>query len=142
MFAVLLAMPHGELIALLAVCVASTVGAICSRETEAPATALAQALDLDMHDWWTPTAAGYFEHVSKAKALEAVGAFAPDQLTRLSKLKKADLASEAERLAAGTGWLPAMLCKAVPVSEGSGLATHPTSTGGDEDAVGSGDAID
>ena len=56
-----------------------------------------------------PTAARYFEHVSKAKALEAVTAGAPDQVTRLSKLKKGDLAKEAERLIAGTGWLPAML---------------------------------
>jgi ParB family chromosome partitioning protein len=109
MFAVLLAMSQTELIALLAVCIASTVGAIQSRETEAPASLLARALDLDMHAWWTPTAAGYFEYVSKAKALEAVAVFAPDQVTRLSKLKKGDLASEAERLAAGSGWLPAML---------------------------------
>lgn len=103
-------MPQTELIALLAVCVASTVGAIQSRETEAPASLLARALGLDMHTWWTPTATGYFEHVSKAKALEAVAVFAPDQVTRLSKLKKGDLASEAARLAAGSGWLPAMLC--------------------------------
>jgi len=109
MFAALLDMPASELIALLAVCVASTVGAICSRDTDTPALMLAQALYLDMHAWWTPTAAGYFEHVSKAKALEAVSVFAPDQVARLSKLKKGDLASEAERLVAGTGWLPAML---------------------------------
>lgn len=109
MFSVLLATPQAELIALLAVCVASTVGAIQARETEAPASLLARALDLDMHAWWTPTAAGYFEHVSKAKALEAVAVFAPDQVTRLSKLKKGDLACEAERLASGSGWLPAML---------------------------------
>ena len=112
MFAVLSAMPQSELIALLAVCVASTVGAFQSRESEAPASTLARALDLDMHVWWTPTAAGYFDHVSKTKALEAVGVFAPDQVTRLSKLKKGDLAAEAERLATGTGWLPAMLCAA------------------------------
>jgi ParB family chromosome partitioning protein len=112
MFNDLLAMPQSELLSLLAVCVASTVGAVCSRETETPAASLAQALGLDMHDWWTPTAAGYFEHVSKAKALEAVLVFAPEHVARLAKLKKGDLASEAERLAAGTGWLPAMLCKA------------------------------
>ena len=109
MFEVLLALPQSDLIGLLAVCVASTVGAIQSRESEFPAGLLARALDLDMHAWWTPTAAGYFEHVSKAKVLEAVEVFAPDQTTRLSKLKKGDLASEAERLAAGSGWLPAML---------------------------------
>ena len=110
MFAELLAMPQSELLSLLAVCVASTVTAICSRETETPASSLAQAIGLDMHAWWTPTAAGYFGHVSKAKAMEAVMAVAPDQVARLSKLKKGDLASEAERLVAGTGWLPAMLC--------------------------------
>ena len=110
MFAVLLAMPQTDLIALLGVCVASTIGAIQSREAEAPASLLARAFDLEMHAWWTPTAAGYFAHVSKAKALEAVAVFAPDQVTRLSKLKKGDLASEAGRLAAGSGWLPAMLC--------------------------------
>jgi len=114
MFAALLAMPQSELIALLAVCVASTVGAFQSRESEAPASLLARAVDLDMHAWWMPTAAGYFDHVSKAKALEAVSVFAPDQLTRLSKLKKADLAAEAERLSADKGWLPTMLCATLP----------------------------
>jgi ParB family transcriptional regulator, chromosome partitioning protein len=110
MFAELLAMPQSELLSLLAVCVAPTVEAVCSRESETPAASLAQAVGLDMHAWWTPTAAGYFEHVSKTKALEAVRAVAPDQVARLSKLKKGDLASEAERLVTGTGWLPAMLC--------------------------------
>jgi ParB family chromosome partitioning protein len=126
MFATLLAMPQGELISLLAVCVASTVGAFQSRESEAPASMLARALDLDMHAWWTPTAAGYFDHVSKAKALEAVSVFAPDQVTRLSKLKKGDLAAEAERLSVGKGWLPAMLC-ATPVGD---LATEGASKEG------------
>ena len=103
-------MPQSELLSLLAVCVASTVSAVCSRESERPAATLAEAVGLDMHAWWTPTAAGYFDHVSKAKALEAVMAVAPEQVTRLSKLKTGDLANEAERLVAGTGWLPAMLC--------------------------------
>lgn len=108
LFAELLAFPQQELLSLLAVCVACTVSALASQEGEIPATALAQAVKLDMHDWWTPTAAGYFEHVSKAKALEAVQVFAPDQVNRLGKLKKAEIASEAERLAVGTGWLPVM----------------------------------
>ena len=108
LFAELLAFPQQELLSLLAVCVASTVSALASQEGEIPATALAHAVNLDMHDWWTPTAAGYFEHVSKAKALEAVQVFAPDQVNRLGKLRKAEVASEAERLAAGAGWLPVM----------------------------------
>ena len=82
--------------------------------------------------WWTPTAAGYFEHVSKAKALEAVAVFAPDQVTRLSKLKKLDLASEAGRLAAGSGWLPAMLC-APSAPEGADAASPMNASSADED---------
>jgi len=108
LFAELLVLPQGELLSLLAVCVASTVSVLASREDELPAAALAKAVSLDMHDWWMPTAEGYFAHVSKAKALEAVLVFAPDHVTRLSKLKKAEIASEAERLATGTGWLPVM----------------------------------
>ncbi len=109
LFSELLAMPQTELLSLLAVCVASTVGAITSRDDAVPAQALAQAVGLDMRQWWTPTAAGYFAHVSKARCLEAVKAFAPDQVARLTKLKKQELASEAERVAAGSGWLPAIL---------------------------------
>jgi ParB family transcriptional regulator, chromosome partitioning protein len=45
--------------------------------------------------------------VSKAVILDGAWQFAPAHITRLSKLKKAGLASEAERLAAGTGWMAA-----------------------------------
>lgn len=98
-------MPQQELLSLLAVCVGFTVIAIASREDETPAAALAHAVGLDMHAWWTPTAAGYFDHVSKAKTLEGLQAFAPGEVNRLGRLKKAQISSEAERLAAGTGWL-------------------------------------
>lgn len=113
LFAELLALPQQELLSLLAVCVAATVSAVTPREDTLPASALAQAVGLDMHPWWTPTADGYFAHVSKAKAIEAVQVFAPEHAARLAKLKKNDLASEAERLAVGTGWLPVMLRAAV-----------------------------
>jgi len=105
------AMPMPELLSLLALCVGLTVNAMALREDETPASAIAQAVGLDMHDWWTPTAEGYFDHVSKARALEAVRVFAPDQVDRLSKLKKADISREAERLSAGSSWLPALLEK-------------------------------
>lgn len=114
LFAELLALPQQELLSLLAVCVATTVGAVTPREDTLPATALAQAVGLDMHPWWTPTAEGYFSHVSKAKAIEAVQAFAPEHAARLFKLKKNELVSEAERLAVGTGWLPVMLQAVTP----------------------------
>jgi len=108
LFAVLLAMSQDELVRLLAVCVASTVDVVSSREHDAPGNVLAQAVGLDMAAWWKPTAEGYFSHVSKAVILEAVQQFTPGQVSRLAKLKKADIASEAERLAEGTDWMPAM----------------------------------
>jgi len=109
LFAALLAMEQGELVKLLAVCVASTVDVVTHRATNPqPGAVLAQAVGLDMAAWWTPTAEGYFKHVSKAVILEAVGEFAPVHVTRLAKLKKADIASEAERLAGGTDWMPAI----------------------------------
>jgi ParB family chromosome partitioning protein len=120
MFAGLLALPQEELVRLLAVCVASTVDVVTSRTREARGAALAQTVGLDMRAWWAPTAEGYFRHVPKAVTLDAVRQFAPAHVTRLSKLKKADLASEAERLVAGSGWMPAVFeaapaCNAEPV---------------------------
>ncbi|MBY4818661.1 ParB/RepB/Spo0J family partition protein [Burkholderia contaminans] len=109
LFAALLEMEQGELVKLLALCVASTVDVVTPRATQhQPGAELAQAVGLDMAAWWQPTAEGYFKHVSKAAILQAVGEFAPDSVNRLAKLKKADIASEAERLADGTGWMPAI----------------------------------
>ena len=109
LFAVLLATEQGELVTLLAVCVASTVDVVTPRAMpHRPGAELVQAVGLDMAAWWKPSAEGYFKHVPKAAILDAVGEFAPDSVTRLGKLKKADIASEAERLAEGTDWMPAM----------------------------------
>jgi len=113
LFAALRAMEQGELVQLLAVCVAGAVDLVTPRATaQQPGAELAQAVDLDMAAWWKPTAEGYFKHVPKAAVLQAVGEFAPDSVRRLAKLKKADIASEAERLAKGTGWMPAIFKKA------------------------------
>src|SRR5690606_11663340 len=107
LFAVLLAKSQDELVRLLAVCVAPTVDVVTLRATTLqPGAELAQAVGLDIAAWWKPTNEGYFRHVPKVAILEAVGEFAPEHVTRLPKLKKADSASEAERLADGTGWMP------------------------------------
>ncbi|HWK69540.1 MAG TPA: ParB/RepB/Spo0J family partition protein [Burkholderiaceae bacterium] len=109
LFAALLAKPQDELLVLLAVCAAATVDIVTTRATsQQPGAELAQAVGLDMATWWQPTFEGYFKHVSKAMILDAVGEFAPDHVSRLAKLKKAEIASEAERLVDGTGWMPAI----------------------------------
>lgn len=133
LFAALLAMEQGELVKLLAVCVAGTVDVVTPRATpHQPGAELAQAVGLDMATWWNPTAEGYFKHLSKAMILEAVGAFAPESVTRLAKLKKADIASEAERLANGTGWMPAIFKMADAPEEGSQDDADGVTTEADE----------
>lgn len=125
LFAALLAKPQDELVRLLAVCVASTVDVVTPRATTPqPGAELAQAVGLDMAAWWKPTVEGYFKHVSKAVILEAVGAFAPSHVTRLAKLKKGDIASEAERLADGTGWMPAIFRAESPQQAEQDAATE------------------
>ncbi|WP_321854392.1 ParB/RepB/Spo0J family partition protein [Paraburkholderia tropica] len=109
LFAMLQAKSQDELVRLLAVCVAATVDVVTPRATQRqPGAELVEAVRLDMAAWWKPTAEGYFRHIAKSAILEAVGQFAPEHVTRLSKLKKGDIASEAERLADGTGWMPAV----------------------------------
>ncbi len=119
LFAALLAMEQAELVKLLAVCVATTVDVVTPRATpHQPGAELGQAVGLDMAAWWKPTAEGYFKHVPKAALLQAVGEFAPESVSRLAKLKKADIASEAERLVNGKGWMPAIFKMADAPEEG------------------------
>lgn len=100
---------------LLAVCVASTVDVVTRRATpQQPGAELAQTVGLNMAARWQPTNNGYFRHVPKAAILQALGEYAPEQVSRLAKLKKADIASEAERPADGTGWMPAIFKVAGP----------------------------
>ncbi|WP_186249935.1 ParB/RepB/Spo0J family partition protein [Burkholderia gladioli] len=109
LFVALQAKSQDELVRLLAVCVASTVDVVTPRASQQqPGAELAQAVGLDMAAWWKPTAEGYFRHIAKPAILDAVNQYAPAHVTRLSKLKKGDIASEAERLADGTGWMPAV----------------------------------
>lgn len=121
----LLAKSQDELVRLLAVCVAVTVDVVTPRAAQhQPGAELAQAVGLDMAAWWKPTADGYFQHVPKAAILEAVEQYAPTHVTRLAKLQKADIASEAERLADGTGWMPAIFKAEVQQQAAQDVATE------------------
>ena len=69
---------------------------------------LARAVDLDMVEaGWRPTVENYLGRVPKRRILEAVREGAGERAAQLiDHLKKADMAKEAERLLADTGWLP------------------------------------
>jgi len=102
--------------ALFAHCASLAVNAVHEPWNRAPgrkrhADQLAQALTLDMAAaGWKPTAENYLNRVPKAHILEAVreakGASAAELIGRL---KKSDMANEAERLLSDTAWLPELL---------------------------------
>jgi ParB family chromosome partitioning protein len=74
----------------------------------AQADRLARATGLDMVDaGWRPTFGNYLNRVSKPRILEAVREGAGERAAQLiGHLKKGDMAREAERLLADSGWLP------------------------------------
>lgn len=74
----------------------------------ADADRIAKAVDLDMAQaGWRPTVVNYLGRVPKRRILEAVREGAGARAAQLiDHLKKGDMAKEAERLLADTGWLP------------------------------------
>ena len=69
---------------------------------------LARATGMDMVEaGWRPTVGNYLGRVTKARILEAVREGAGERAAQLiDHMKKGDMAKEAERLLADTGWLP------------------------------------
>lgn len=100
---------------LLAHCASLTVNAIrapgmTEAHAEAHADVLAQAIALDMAACWQPTAAGYFSRITKEQIVEAVREGVSEQAAQgIDHLKKSEMAAAAEKLLAGTGWLPDVL---------------------------------
>lgn len=119
-----LAQPSGTLLALLAVLVADSVdlahekGAPSDRRRHALADTLAEALDLDMREFWQADA-GYWTRLPKVELLAALaespGLADKSQksrtaaMTAYAKLKKDELAARVDQAFAGTGYLPDLL---------------------------------
>ncbi len=110
-------------LALLAHCVSYGINALCEKVDRyggagpsqhrldrrlAQADRLARAVRLDMTEaGWQPTVANYLGRVTKGRILEAVREAKGEMAASLiDHLKKPDMAREAERLLADTGWLP------------------------------------
>lgn len=80
----------------------------CSRL--AHAGGLSAALQVDMRDWFAPTAGNFFSRISRTGILSALAEAKGTQPRKSwSSLKKAELAALAERGLAATRWLPAPL---------------------------------
>jgi ParB family chromosome partitioning protein len=86
----------------------SGITELALRTRLAQADRLARAVGLDMVEaGWRPTVANYLGRVPKARILEAVREGAGERAVQLiDHLKKGDMAKEAERLLAETGWVP------------------------------------
>ncbi|UXT20406.1 chromosome partitioning protein ParB [Agrobacterium tumefaciens] len=119
----LVALDESSRMALLAHCVAYGVNALYERPNPhsgsgisqsdldrrmAEADRLARATGLDMVDvGFRPTVENYLGRVTKTRILAAVREGAGERAAQLiDHLKKGDMAKEAERLLADTGWLP------------------------------------
>jgi ParB family chromosome partitioning protein len=91
----------------------------------AQADLVAHAVDLDMVEaGWEPTVDAYLNRVPKARILEAVREAKGDGTAQLlDHLKKGEMATEAERLLKGSGWLPEVLRRAdLAVDDGEEIA--------------------
>ena len=109
-FGWLIGLPQPELLELLGLCAALTVNALPAAGAAFDANAIANAADLDMADWWEPTAEGFLNHVSKAQIVQALKDAGPD-LARdgVEGMKKDALVNTAASRLAGTRWLPVPL---------------------------------
>ncbi|HWU93772.1 MAG TPA: chromosome partitioning protein ParB, partial [Sphingomicrobium sp.] len=108
------------------------------------ANVLARAVGFDMvATGWRPTVENYLGRVTKPRILEAVAEGTdPQKASLIDHLKKGDMAREAERLLAESGWLPEPLRLPV-VEEPLALEPEPEALpaflDGDADASGDDD---
>ncbi|BBU59652.1 chromosome partitioning protein ParB (plasmid) [Mameliella alba] len=100
---------------------------------------VAQAVELDMVEaGWKPTAETYLNRVPKVRILDAVREAKGEGTAQLlDHLKKGEMATEAERLLKGTGWLPEVLRRHDPAvldgAEGQGASEPVSDTDQTED---------
>lgn len=105
--------PTSTLLDLLAYAAAKSINAVQHPHYErksqrAHAERLAQALKIDMTQWYAPTVENYFGRISKAGIKQAITeAVGEDLALGVLGMEKAKAVEYAERKIAGTGWLPA-----------------------------------
>lgn len=108
----LLTQPQATVLDMLAFCTAVSCDLTLSRETSDDKSfkPLANAVKLDMRNWWTANTETYFKHVPKQRLMAVVQqAVSIEKSVPLEKMKKGEAADAATVAVAGAGWLPDML---------------------------------
>lgn len=108
LFAWFLKEPVETSVEMIAFCSATTVNALQGKNNQhVPAKELADAVSLDMKQWWEPTADNYLALVPKSKMIEAIiDAKGEKAADGMDKMKKAEVIQHAEAALQGSGWLP------------------------------------
>lgn len=128
----LIGLPQAELLDLLALCASLTVNALPGIGACVEVSVLADAVGLDMADWWEPTAEGYLNHVPKARIVEALKEVGPALADDgVGSMKKDVLVAKAASRLAGKRWLPQQLRRQVSQGKKAGGPSPLTCTGSD-----------
>ncbi len=109
---------------------------------------LGRLIGIEMAQWWRPTAANYFDRVSKQVILDALtDVGGPELSSRFAAVKKGDLAMSAERVFAGTyitevevrekalAWVPEVMrfASAMPDADEPEIDAHAADPAADTD---------
>lgn len=106
----LIRLSMADLCDVLALCTALTLNAVQGSHIKHEADALAEAVGLDMADWWEPSADEYLTKVPKQLIAQALcEASMSADAAKVEKMKKGEAVATAEALLQGKRWLPAVL---------------------------------
>lgn len=107
LFAWLLSQPQERVLNVLALCTSLSLNGVARDEGPNAINTIAGALNLDFSTYWQPTQASYLGMVSKDRIVAIVTeVVSKEEGARLAKMKKGEAAQAAEKLLAGSNWLP------------------------------------
>jgi len=102
---------------LLAYCVALSINALEGGVRPQAVQQLADAVRLDMREWWRPSRANFLDRLTKNEILAAVSEGSSQAASwRIASFKKDRMAREAEKILQAAAWLPSSLRAAAIVN--------------------------
>jgi ParB family transcriptional regulator, chromosome partitioning protein len=105
----LIAQPMEVLVRILALCAAKSIYAGAGSLRKARVDLVADAVGLDMTNYWTASGDSYFKSVPKALIAEAIAEVDLDKAKTVDKLKKGEAVALAEEALKDAKWLPVPL---------------------------------